>query len=311
LEVAPTVNVTLLGPQRTSTVHRVVRSLDVDGRIATVTAGWREREANDGELNELLDGRAVNLSLYRRWLDVQERDPEFGAAYHRHRNLRDEMQEMYLVRLDYALRAIDAIRHTGREGGCRTEYVNAAIEDVRKLDGDHLDAVTDLEEDFYGTWAPHSRPVIAEHRQQVADLLHTVGAVVVTGGHVDVLLTVLTVFDVAAVVRSPLIAWSAGAIALTERVVLFHDRAPQGPGNAEIYGRGMSVVRGIVALPHARARLLLDDVDRMSVFARRCAPARCLLLESGARIDTDHDGTCPPEARILGVDGRPQTIEGP
>jgi hypothetical protein len=76
-----------------------------------------------------------------------------------------------------------------------------------------------------------------------------------------------------------------------------------------VYGRGVSVVRGIVALPHARARLLLDDVNRMSVFARRFAPARCVLLERGARVDTDSDGTCPPGTRVLGQDGRVQALE--
>ena len=302
-------SVTLLGPQRTPTVTRVLRAMNVAGRVATVTAGWREREAHDDELNELLDAHAVNLSLYRRWLDVQERDPEFGAAYRGLRQVLDEMQEIYLVRLDYALRTIDAIRRTGREGPRRTAALDAALENVRVIDGGHLDAVSDIQAEFYETWAPHVRPVIAQHRASVADLLGTVDAVVITGGHLDVLLTVLKVFNVAAALRSPVVAWSAGAIALTERAVLFHDRAPQGPGNAEIYERGLSVVRGVVALPHARSRLLLDDVDRMSVFARRFAPARCLLLERGTRIDTDRDGTCPPGTRLLGEGGIPLTIE--
>ena len=83
-----------------------------------------------------------------------------------------------------------------------------------------------------------------------------------------------------------MIAWSAGAMALTERIVLFHDRAPQGPGHPEVYGSGLSVLRNVVPLPHARARLLLDDAPRMAVFARRFAPARCVLLENGTRIDT-------------------------
>ena len=73
-----------------------------------------------------------------------------------------------------------------------------------------------------------------------------------------------------------MIAWSAGAMALTDRIVLFHDRAPQGPGHPEVYGSGLSLLRDVVLLPHARARLLLDDTARMAVFARRFAPARCV-----------------------------------
>ena len=80
-----------------------------------------------------------------------------------------------------------------------------------------------------------------------------------------------------------MIAWSAGAMALTDRIVLFHDRSPQGPGHPEVYGSGLSVLRDVVLLPHARARLLLDDTPRMAVFARRFAPARCVLLEPPER----------------------------
>jgi hypothetical protein len=116
-------------------------------------------------------------------------------------------------------------------------------------------------------------------------------------------------FDVVPPLRSPVIAWSAGAMALTDRLVLFHDRSPQGPGHPEVFGQGLGVLHGVVLLPHARARLLLDDAPRMAVFARRVAPARCVLLESGTRIDTDGDGTCPAGTRVLARDGRVATLE--
>src|SRR5262249_62096442 len=100
-----------------------------------------------------------------------------------------------------------------------------------------------------------------------------------------------------AVARSPLIAWPAGARALTDRIVLFHDRSPQGPGHPEVYGSGLSLLRDVVLLPHARARLLLDDTPRMTVFARRFAPARCVPLEAGTPIDRPADGARPPRGR--------------
>ena len=115
--------------------------------------------------------------------------------------------------------------------------------------------------------------------------------------------------NVAAALRSPVIAWSAGAMALAERIVLFHDRSAHGPGHPEVYGSGLSVLRNVVPLPHARARLLLDDAPRMAVFARRFAPARCVLLENGTRMDTGSDGGCPPGTRVLGPDGHVITLE--
>jgi hypothetical protein len=69
-----------------------------------------------------------------------------------------------------------------------------------------------------------------------------------------------------------------------------------------VYGPGLGVVGDVVPLPHPRDRLLLNDADRMAVFARRFAPARCLLLEEGARVEID--GGLPDDARVLGADGR-------
>ena len=79
----------------------------------------------------------------------------------------------------------------------------------------------------------------------------------------------------------PVIAWSAGAMALTSRVVLFHDFAPHGSHEAEVYDRGLGRVPGVVALPHARRRLRLDDRARSAVLARRFAEHRLLLLDDG------------------------------
>ena len=301
--------VTLLGPQRQPTLDSVVRSLGLDGPFATITAGWQERESADRELGARLGDRDVNLSLYRRWLDVHERDPDFAAADRRLRGVLGEMQDIYLLRLDYALRAVYAVRRRNGDDQLRADAMAEAIAAVRELDAAHLHRVTEISGEFYQAWQPHSRPVIAGHRDEVSRILGDTAALVVAGGHVGVLADMLHLFNIAAVMRSPVIAWSAGAMALTEAIVLFHDRAPYGPGHPEVYGSGLSVLRNLVLLPHARARLLLEDAPRMAIFARRFAPARCILLETGTRIDTDSDGSCPPDVRVLAEDGRVTSLE--
>jgi len=293
----------LLGPQRRPTLEAVVRSLGLPGPFATVTAGWQEREPDDGEMRALLGGRSVGLELYRRWLDTQDRDPGYAAAERRVQGELAELQDIYLLRLDHALRAVYALqRRSGDE--LHAEAIAAAVAAVRELDAAHLRRVNGVRGEFFAELRPHDRPVIAGHRAEVSRLLGEAAALVLAGGHVGVLADVLHLFNVAAALRSPVIAWSAGAMALTDRIVLFHDRAPQGPGHPEIYGSGLSVLRNLVLLPHAHARLLLGDGPRMAVFARRFAPARCILLEAGTRIDTDGDGECPPETRTLALDGR-------
>jgi hypothetical protein len=78
-----------------------------------------------------------------------------------------------------------------------------------------------------------------------------------------------------------------------------------------VYGSGLSVVRDVVLLPHARARLLLEDTPRMAVFAQRFAPALCLPLEAGTRVALSGalsggglpGGGLPAGTRVLGEDG--------
>ena len=309
--------VILLGPQRRPTVDFAVRSLGLAGPFATVTAGWQEREPDDGELRQLLGGQAVNVELYRRWLDMQERDPEYAAAERALQGVLAELADLYLLRLDYALQAVFALQHradSDQLGGTFTERVATpvaeAVAAVRSLDEAHLMHVNEVRGEFFDRLRPHDRPVIAEHRAAVAELLGSAAALVVAGGHVGVLAEVLHLFNVATVLRSPVIAWSAGAMALTDRIVLFHDRSPHGPGHPEVYGSGLGITRDVVLLPHARARLLLDDTARMAVFARRFGPARCVLLEAGTRLELSDAGAgLPPGTRVLAEDGHVTSLE--
>ena len=338
--------VILLGPQRRPTVDAVARSLALAGPIATITAGWQEREPDDAELSTLLGGRTANLSLYRRWLDVQDRDPQYAAAERALAGMLAELQDLYLLRLDYALQAVYAVQRRSageagaadglRAGELRDGALAEAIATVRELDAAHLHRVDGVRGEFFQRLQPHDRPVIAGHRDEVQGILGEACALVIAGGHVGVLAEVLHLFNVAAALRSwagrswagrswagrssagrssagrsPVIAWSAGAMALADRIVLFGDRSPQGPGHPEVYGSGLSVLRDVVLLPHARARMLLDDTPRMAVFARRFAPARCVLLDSGTRIELDGDGDdgWPPGVRVIAEDGRVTSLE--
>jgi hypothetical protein len=47
----------------------------------------------------------------------------------------------------------------------------------------------------------------------------------------------------------------------------------------------------------------------MAVFAQRFAPAQCVLLESGSRVDLPDGGDSPPPgARIVAEDGHVTTV---
>lgn len=304
--------VVLLGPQRSRpSVRNTVRSLSADGSVATVTAGWREREADDAELDVLLDGRSVNLRLYERRHDIQTRDPEFAAAARHQSDVLKELQVVYTLRLDHAVAAVADLVVRDIQARVATAALEDAIQAVRDIDRRHLELVSEVHAEFYDAARPHERDAVAEHRAAVAAVLEDSAVVAIAGGHIGALVWCLHLFNLApALAGKPVVGWSAGAMALTNRIVLFNDRTPDGRSYTEVYDNGLGLCNGIVALPHARRRLLLDDPVRVLVFARRFAPDRCVVLDDGVRVDCDDDGGCPAGTRVLTEDGRIETVEG-
>lgn len=298
-------SVTLLGPQRRPSVQHVIRELDPHAPVATVTAGWQEREPEDAELQGMLGGRALNLGLHGRWLDVHERDREYAHAEREHDAALSELRGMYLTQLDHALLAAYAI---GRGTENRPRFSEAALGDaidvIRLIDEQHLNRVRAAQHAFYSAWRPEERPVIAHHREEVRRLLARTQAVVVAGGHVGELVRVLHLFQVEPHLPRVVIAWSAGAMALSERVILFHDFVPHGVAQTEVFGEGLGVVHGLVPLPHMRRRLRVDDPVRMAVLARRFAPARCVVLDDGVRVPLAPDEQPPSDARVVTETGQ-------
>jgi hypothetical protein len=71
---------------------------------------------------------------------------------------------------------------------------------------------------------------------------------------------------------------------LTERIVLFHERLPQGRRDAEVLAKGLGILPGIVLLPDAERRLRMRDELRVGLFDRRFSPAICMTLENGSSL---------------------------
>lgn len=295
--------IVVLGPQRQPTLGNVLAALGVAGRIAFVTAGWQEREADDAELAGLL-GDGVNLALHSRWLDVVDRDPDHAKAEREHHVTLAQLQELYVMQLDGALRALAEIDGHGGPDPVRALVRADAATLVRDIDERHLARVALARAEFTAAMPTVGREAVYRHRAQVEELLSDSAALAVAGGHVGVLLHLLRLFDVGPHVPGTLIAWSAGAMAFTDRVLLFHDRAPHGPVHPEFLDAGLGVIPGCVLLPHARRRLQTDDRARLTVLAARAAPARLVVLDDGVRVDLGAGGALPAGARVISADGR-------
>lgn len=296
-----------LGPQRFEpTLHATLEELGVEGALAVVSAGWQEREAENEELRSHVDRPVRDLQLYRRFDDVLVRDAELAAALRRRQQLLQRLQGFYRLRLGPTLGAARELMEREGHDPMLDDQRRSAIRAVRLLDRQHLRRIREIGAEFEQRWNPLERTAVVRHRSQLSETLAGCGALAVAGGHVAVLLNRLRLFGLPELAGDlPLVAWSAGAMALSDRVVLFHDSPPQGAGDPELLDTGLCAGPRVVVLPHARRRLRLDNPVRVALLARRFSPAVSIVLERGSRLDWDgRRWSGRPGTQKLGLRGR-------
>ncbi len=296
----------LLGPQRLRpTLASVVEKLGIRGRIAAVTAGWEDRESDDRELSEHLGGRTVNLELYARVEHALAADPELERGYRgRHRRLVRE-QQLYRYRLTPAMEAVRGLQARDGDDPQLTEHREAALAAVRRLDREHLDRIDAIHAELERDCRPGERDAVVAEREAVRQLTADAAALAIAGGHVAVLIHRMRLLGVLELIPPavPLIAWSAGAMALATTMVAFHDSPPQGAGNAEVVERGLAAYPDVIPFPHARRRLRLDDRGRIALLARRLAPAICIPLDEGSELTWSDRWSAPGPIERLNQEG--------
>ena len=279
----------VLGPQRHDPIVReAIDDLVPDRKraVAVVTAGWEEREAEDEELRQHVGRRVENLQIWARVERIFERDKELLQAMRERQATLRKVQDLYRLRLGGLMEpARELLRRSAQD-----PLVEAAEQDawvlVRGLDEQHVARVAQIHAEFHDRVAPAERDVVVRERRDIERQLADMGCLLVAGGHIGVLLHRLQLFDLFGQWGDrPVIAWSAGAMALSERIVLFHDTPPQGSSFAEVLEAGFGLLPGIVALPHAKHRLQTDDSVRVRMLSRRFAPAMCALLDYRSRFD--------------------------
>jgi hypothetical protein len=298
--------VVLLGPQQPSpSLAPALHALDLGGPFCVVTAGWQEREGETAALEGYLGAEVIDLGLYRRTEDVFRRDPDFAAAYRARQTRLKELQRLYRIRLGHALAAVRELMVAAGDRHALAHARAGALAAVRTLDRQHLREVRKVHAAFETDWRPGEREVVAEQRVAAAALIQDAAALLIAGGHVAVLVNRMRLLAIDQAARDRcVVAWSAGAMALAERIVLFHDHPPLGPNDPEVLEHGLGLVEDVVLLPHARRRLAIDDAARVRLFASRFAPARCLALDRGALLQvTDGAWRRTEELWALGRDG--------
>jgi hypothetical protein len=278
--------VVLLGAQRFDpTLREAIDELGVTGKIATITAGWQEREDDDDDLTEHLDGRDVNLMLHARAEKVFRDDKELLAAHRERQALLRLRQDFYRVRLEHALDAAYVVGKRAAPPEILADEERTSIEAIRNIDALHLDRCQKDRQEFDARMRPRERPAVRKHLKELTSILEDCEAIAIAGGHVASLLNRLELFGIGELAQGKIVfAWCGGAMAVTERVVLFHDSPPQGSGASEVLDAGLALVGDVVAFPQPEFRLRLDDKERLRLLARRFQPATCIAMPSRSRV---------------------------
>lgn len=283
---APPRTAVLLGAQRFGpTLSTAVADMGIKGRIAVVTAGWQEREDEDQDLSAALDERTVNLNLHRRGEELFREDTVFAAAHRERQGQLRVLQDVYRIRLDHALEAERELRATTVPESLRDEVEESAIDAIRALDAWHLAQCARIRSEFEAKYHPRRRRAVAKHCEEIARMLEDCSAIAIAGGHIAVLVNRLLLFGLDSLVGDRTVfAWSGGAMAVTERVVLFHDDPPQGHAACEVLDAGLGLVPNVVAFPEPERRLRLKQPERVNLLAKRFAPAHCLALPARSSV---------------------------
>ena len=278
--------IVLLGAQRFDpTLGAAVDELKVEGKIASITAGWQEREEEGDDLREHLGGRTVNLKLHARAEQAFRDDTELMEAHRERQTILRHRQDFYRIRMEHALDAQHVIDHRKAPPDILEDEARASIQAIRDIDRMHLERCVRDREEFDAQMKPLTRPAIAKHVAEITELMMGCDGLAIAGGHVASLLNRLRLFDIQSLAKGKVIfAWCAGAMAISERVVIFHDSPPQGPGAAEVLDEGLGLAGDVVVFPQPELRLNLDDRERIATMARRFAPATCLAMPARSRV---------------------------
>jgi peptidase E len=281
----------MLGPQSpNANLKNAIDLLSVNGPVVSITAGWRDSEAEMDELQSVIGCPIEDLNLYHQAEEIFTQEPELHSLQRERQDQLLELQRLYRIRLTPAMiTARKLLREKDESDLLRLEQ-RAAVSQVRALDRHHLQRISAIHRDFDARRAKLLIPSAATLLGSLHNKVEDSGLVLIAGGHVAVLINRIRLFRLGEVLaRKPIIAWSAGAMVLGERIVLFHDDAPQGKRDAEVLDAGLGIVKKVIPLPHANSRLDWSMRNRMALFSRRFAPAKCCTLDNGSLIQIEDD----------------------
>lgn len=280
----------LLGPQLpTPNLNSAIDTkLLPDGPIAVISAAWQEAEADTQELQQQLQRPIVSLDLYQRAEEIFADDEKLRKAYRRRQDKLQELQQLYRTRLRQSMKAARQMRRIEGNSPLLVVERQHATDQVRDLDTHHLTRIQAIVDEYAHELLASNSGQLKEHTDAIHTAMEGCATTLITGGNVLVLLNRLQLFEMQSLLASRhLIVWSAGAMVLSDTIVLYNDRTPLGRRDPEVLGPGLGIIPNFVFLPDAKKRLQEKDRARVGLFCDRFAPADCITLNNGSLFHFD------------------------
>lgn len=278
----------LLGPQRTEPIigDEIAALTESDETVAVVSAGWQEAENDLEDMAQIVRRPLSDLLLYKRTEALLAEAPELGQAHRERQDALRQLQRLYRLRLGHLMQAaVDIFESDSSLAALDQRH---AITQLRALDRHHLQRLAAAHARYLEAEKTYGGERLEAMRATLREQLEGVRCVIITGGNVGVLISRLRLLGLKSLLEDKhLVAWSAGAMALCERIVLYHDRAPQGLRDAEIFDEGLGLTPGMVVLPNARRRLDTAHATRLGLMSRRFASRRVVTLDAGQVVRFD------------------------
>ena len=293
------------------------------------------------------DRSLVNLSLVHELGLLSRASPRLIAAWHEQRRVADMARGFYL---DHNAHLIQLFRRTlalgkladptltvarlaadpgyyGMNAGDTGERLlrytlsrelRQALATLEANDDHLVDLLSEIEQRGFDAEGLAYDEAWRAGQARLEQRILAANTIVLFGGRLDLLLDALRLFRLRDALAEALrrgtqiVAMSAGAMVLCERVIIYDDMAAT-RRDFQLYDRGLSLVRDIQMFPHCTERIQTEDPDNLAYLARRFRHHSCvglnqrsfMLFEPGQRRATsvgegDSVFVFDPEGRKIG-----------
>ena len=277
----------ILGPQRPDP-NLGLALIEADlpsGPIGVISAGWQEAEGELADVQQQVGRPLISLRLHERAETIFDASPDLRAMHNERQHDLKELKRLYRLRLKQLMIAARQVLDDDSDRDLLAAEQRHAISQLRALDRHYLHRVAAVEKTFEETLGSERPEILMEQAAAIETELAGCETVMITGGNVLVLLNRIHLFGLQQILeKKHLIAWSAGAMVLSDRIVLYHDRTPLGRRDPEMMSAGTGLFPGIVYLPDARKRLRDRDRVHLALISRRFSPAFCVAIDNGSML---------------------------